>query len=78
MPIYHFRDYSNNHEKTTGSLWNCYRDQPKDDAVGNGNAKMAISLKDSKSFNYETKITGELKQVRIEIMISKLLYLQNI
>ena len=60
MPIYNFLDYSNNQEKTTGSLWNYYRDQPKYDAVGNGNAKMAISLTDSKSFNYETKITGEL------------------
>ena len=60
MPIYNFLDYSNNHEKTTGSLWNYYRDQPKYDAVGNGNAKMAISLTDSKSFNYETIITGEL------------------
>ena len=60
MPIYNFLDYSNNHKKTTGSLWNYYRDQPKYDAVGNGNAKMAISLTDSKSFNYETKITGEL------------------
>ena len=60
MPIYNFLDYSNNHEKKTGSLWNYYRDQPKYDAVGNGNAKMAISLTDSKSFNYETIITGEL------------------
>ena len=60
MPIYNFLDYSSNHEKTTGSLWNYYRDQPKYDAVGNGNAKMAISLTDSKSFNYETIITGEL------------------
>ena len=41
-------------------MWNYYRDEPKDGAVGDGNEKIATSFTDSKSFNYKTKITGEL------------------
>ena len=27
MPMYSLLEYSKNYRKTTGSLWNCYRDE---------------------------------------------------
>ena len=30
MPIYNLLEYSKNYKKTTGSLWNYYRDGPSD------------------------------------------------
>ena len=30
MPIYNLLEYSKNYKKTTGSLWNYYRDEPSD------------------------------------------------
>ena len=46
MPIYNFLEYSKNYKKTTGSLWNYYRDEP-------GNPLSTIS----ESFKYKTSIT---------------------
>ena len=57
MPLYNLLEYSKNYRKTTGSLWNYYRDEPNSGAVGN----VAHSIKDSKSFNYKTSITGKLE-----------------
>ena len=48
--------------ETTGSLWNYYRDEPNSGAVGNIN----YSIKDSKSFDYETSITGKLEDNNVE------------
>ena len=39
--------YSTNCKKTTGSLWNCYRDEPSN-----------VLSSDSESFEYKTSITG--------------------
>ena len=30
MPMYNLFEYSKNYRKTTGSLWNYYRDEPTD------------------------------------------------
>ena len=30
MPMYNSLEYSKNYKKTTGSLWNYYRDEPSD------------------------------------------------
>ena len=57
MPMYNLLKYSKNYRKTTGSLWNYYRDEPNSGAVGNTN----YSIKDSKSFNYKTSITRKLE-----------------
>ena len=57
MPMYNLIEYSKNYSKTTGSLWNYYRDEPNSGAEGNIN----YSIKDSKSFDYKTKITGRLE-----------------
>ena len=48
MPMYNFLEYSKNHRKTTGSLWNYYRDEPSN----------PLSL-NSESFKYKTSIVGK-------------------
>ena len=57
MPMYSFLGYSKNYSKSSRSLWNYYRDEPNSGAVGNIN----YSIKDSKSFDYKTSITGKLE-----------------
>ena len=47
MPMYNLLEYSKNYKKTTGSLWNYYRDQPSNPLSTN-----------SESFKYKTSITG--------------------
>ena len=53
-------DYSKNYEKTSGSLLNYYRDEPSEITIGAGNNAINISIRNSKSFDYKTKITGSL------------------
>ena len=62
MPMYNLLEYSKNYRKTTGSLWNYYRDEPNNDAVGNIN----YSIKDSKFFDYKTSITEKLESNNVE------------
>ena len=45
MPMYSLLEYSKNYRKTTGNLWNYYRDEPSDPLSSN-----------SESFKYETSI----------------------
>ena len=47
MPMYNLLEYSKNYRKTTGSLWNYYRDEPSDPLSSN-----------SESFKYKTSITA--------------------
>ena len=35
MRMYNLTEYSKNYSKTTGNLWNFYRDEPNSGAVGN-------------------------------------------
>ena len=37
MPMYNLTECSKNYSKTTGSLWNYYRDEPNSGAEGNIN-----------------------------------------
>ena len=37
MPMYNLLEYSKNYGKTTGSLWNYYRDQPNSTTIGDNN-----------------------------------------
>ena len=60
--MYNVVQRSKNYRKTTGSLWNYYRDEPNSGAVGNIN----YSIKDLKSFNYKTSITGKLEGNNVE------------
>ena len=52
MPMYNLLEYSKNYKKTTGSLWNYYRDEPSNPLSTN-----------SESFNYKTSITGNTYNV---------------
>ena len=65
MPMYNLLEYSKNYKKTTGSLWNYYRDELSYDTNDNNNLnKNAIN---SESFKYNTNITGStyIADVRI-------------
>ena len=59
--MYNWLVYSKNHNKTTGSFWNYYRDEPKEESTGAGNAAIKHSIKNSKSFDQKTSITGTLE-----------------
>ena len=62
MPMYNLFEYSKNYRKSTGSLFNYYRDEPNSGAEGNIN----YSIKDSKSFDCKTSIIGELEDNNTE------------
>ena len=68
MPMYNLIEYSDNYWKTSGSLWQYYKDEPND------------NLADSESFKSKVKITGStpaggnIKDVEI---IVPLKYLSN-
>ena len=68
MPMYNLIEYSDNYSKTSGSLWQYYKDEPND------------NLADSESFKSKVKITGSTpaagntKDVKI---IVPLQYLSN-
>ena len=76
MPLHNLIEYSKNYLKTSGSLWNYYRDEPNSRAVGDIN----YSIKGSKPFDYETSITGKLEDenrtITAEIVVP-LKYLVN-
>ena len=44
----------------SGSLFNYYRDEPKEHTIGAGNNAINISIRNSKSFDYKTEIIGSL------------------
>ena len=68
IPTYDLIEYSDNYAKTSGSLWQYFRDEP------NGN------LADSESFKSKIKITGKTpnndSEKDVEIMVP-LKYLSN-
>ena len=52
MPTYNLLECSKNYRKTTGSLWNYYRDEPSNPLSS-----------DSESFKYKTSVTGYIYNV---------------
>ena len=50
MPMYNLLGYSKNYRKTTGSLWNYYRDEPNSSIDDNN---VTHSMLNSKSFDYK-------------------------
>ena len=78
--MYNLIEYSKNYKKTTGSLWNYYRDE-RNSGLGDASNNTNFSIKESKSFNYKTSITGKLEGNNVEkddvkIVVS-LKYLSN-
>ena len=47
MPMYNLIEYSHNYSKTSGSLWQYYKDETN------------VNLADSESFKSKVKITGK-------------------
>ena len=68
MPMYNLIEYNDNYAKSSGSLWQYYRDEPNDDLV------------DSESIKSKIKITGKTpnneNEKDVEIMVP-LKYLSN-
>ena len=61
IPMYNLLYYSKNYRKTTGSFWNCYKDEPNSGYVGNNErTRIFYPIKDSESFDYKTKLVGKL------------------
>ena len=44
MPMYNLIEYSRNYRKTTGSLWNYYRNEPNSGFDGEGNSRINYSI----------------------------------
>ena len=69
MPMYNSIEYSDNYAKTSGSLWQYYREEPNNNLV------------DSKSFKSKIKITGKTpddgNEKDVEIMVP-LKYLSSV
>ena len=58
MPMYNLIEYSDNYSKTSGSLWQYYKDIP---AVNNdGDIVNFNEANATDSFNFKTKITGQI------------------
>ena len=49
-----------------GYLFNYYRDEPKDHTIGDGDNAINISIRNSKSFDYKTEVTGSLNTGELE------------
>ena len=65
MPIYNLVDYSKNYSKTTGLLWNHYRNE-QNNGTGGADNNIRFSIKYSKSFDYKVNITGRLERSNTE------------
>ena len=52
MAMYNLLEYCKNYKKTTGSLWNYYRDEPRNPLSSN-----------SESFKYKNNITGNIYNI---------------
>ena len=68
MPMYNLIEYSNNYAKTSGSLWQYYKDDPNDDIVRSESFKSKIKI------TGKTAADGNTKDVQI---IVPLKYLNN-
>ena len=59
MPMYNLLEYSKNYKKTTGSLWNYYRDEPNS---GTDDNNMIHSILNSESFDYKANFIGSVTE----------------
>ena len=57
MPMYNLLEYSKSYKKTTGSLWNYYRDEPNSSTDNNN---ITHSILNSKSFDYKANFIGSM------------------
>ena len=63
MPMYNLLEYSKNYRKTTGSLWNYYRDEPNNPPLNDDDSPFinynADPITNSESFKCKSSITGK-------------------
>ena len=57
MPIYNLTEYSDDYAKTSGSLWQYFRDEPDD------------NIEDSELFTFKIKITGKTPIMAMKKML---------
>ena len=71
MAMYNLIEYSDNYSKTSGSLWQYYRDEP---CINNDGVVIDIpNDRDSASFKSKQKITGQTEndgKKDVQIMVS--------
>ena len=62
MPMYNLLEYGKNYEKTSGSLFNYYRDDVGnlDAHIGDSDQRTKISMRGSKSFDYKSSLNNKL------------------
>ena len=68
MPMYNLIEYSNNYSKTSGSLWQYYKDEPNDNLANSESFKSKVNITGN------TPADGNTKDVEI---IVPLKYLSN-
>ena len=61
MPMYNLLEYSKRYKKTTGSLFNYYRDELSNDTDDDNSPNMQVI--NSKSFKYKASITGNTYEI---------------
>ena len=66
MPMYNLLECSKNYRKASGNLWNYFRDDQSSGSVHDGNEKITISFRVSKSFEDKTTIAGSLDAGNLE------------
>ena len=70
MPMHILLEYSKNYRKTTGSLWNYYRDAPKNPPLYDDDPPTinynADPITNSESFKYKSSITGKTSNANQE------------
>ena len=69
MPMYNLIEYSDNYSKTSGSLWQYYRDEPF-----LGDNSTIADFPSCASFKFKTKIAGRIgndgtKNVKIRVLL---------
>ena len=68
MPMYNLIEYSDNYLKTSGSLWQYYKDEPNDNLADSESFKSKVKIKGN------TPVNGNTKDIEI---IVPLKYLSN-
>ena len=64
MPMYNLIEYRNNHLKASGSLWQYYRDDPRDNITQSDSFKSKIKITGKNPSN------GNAKDVKIIVPLS--------
>ena len=63
MPVYNLIEYSDNHSKTSGSLWQYYKNDPNDNITQSELIKSKIKI------TGKTPVAGNTKNVEIAVTL---------